>query len=215
MNLLIDGLPETVEICGRFYPINADFRAGILFEEAIQDPVLSGEEKLITTLKLYYPEVAISADMLEDALAQALWFYRCGTDQAESAGSRRGESQEPQKKSFSYEYDADYIYAAFMSAYGIDLATSNLHWWQFRALFRALPEDTQIVKIIGYRTMEIPKKATKEQKAHYRRMKRIYALPEDPGQKQAESDLTEILMNGGNPSALLNQGDSKQWQTEH
>ena len=212
MNLLIDGLPETVEICGRPYPINVDFRAGILFEEAILDPSLSGEEKLMTTLKLYYPDIEISADMLEDALIQALWFYRCGIDQAESDGSDR---EEPQKKSFSYEYDADYIYAAFMSAYGIDLATSNLHWWQFRALFRALPDDTQLVKIIGYRMMEIPKKATKEQKAHYRRMKRIYALPDDPEQKKAESDLTEILMNGGNPSALLNQGDGKQWQTEH
>lgn len=209
MNLLIDGLPESVEICGRPYPINVDFRAGILFEEAIQDPSLSGEEKLMTTLKLYYPDIEISADMLEEALTQALWFYRCGIDQTEDEGLDREESQEPQKKSFSYEYDADYIYAAFMSAYGIDLATSNLHWWQFRALFRALPEDTQIVKIIGYRTMEIPKKASKEQKAHYRRMKRIYALPEDPEQKRAESDLTEILMNGGNPSALLNQGDSK------
>lgn len=215
MNLLIDGLPETVEICGRPYPINIDFRTGILFEEAILDPSLSGEEKLMTTLKLYYPDIEISADMLEDALIRALWFYRCGIDQTEDEGSDCEEDWEPQKKSFSYEYDADYIYAAFMSAYGIDLATSNLHWWQFRALFRALPEDTQIVKIIGYRTMEIPKKATKEQKAHYRRMKRIYALPDDPEQKRAESDLTEILMNGGNPSALLNQGDGKQWQTEH
>lgn len=215
MNLLIDGLPETVEICGAHCPINSDFRAGILFEEAVLDPSLSGEEKLMTALKLYYPDTEISADMLEEALIQALWFYRCGIDQTEDEGSDCEEDREPQKKSFSYEYDADYIYAAFMSAYGIDLATSNLHWWQFRALFRALPEDTQIVKIIGYRTMEIPKKATKEQKAHYRRMKRIYALPEDPEQKQAESDLTEILMNGGNPSALLNQGEGTQWPMEH
>ena len=81
MNLLIDGLPETVEICGRPYPINVDFRASILFEEAILDPSLSGEEKLMTTLKLYYPDIEISADMLEDALIRALWFYRCGINQ--------------------------------------------------------------------------------------------------------------------------------------
>ena len=212
MNILIDGLPDKVEICGMPCPISSDFRTGILFEEAVQDSSLTEEEKLMTAMKLYYPDIEISADMLEDALDQALWFYRCGIDQAESDGSDR---EEPQKKSFSYEYDADYIYAAFKSAYGIDLAIDSLHWWQFRALFRALPENTQIVKIIGYRMMEIPKKATKEQKAHYRRMKRIYALPDDPEQKRAESDLTEILMNGGNPSALLNQGDGKQWQTEH
>ena len=41
-------------------------------------------------------------------------------------------------------------------------------------------------------------------------MKRMYALPGRYEQTKAESDLTEILMNGGNPSALLNvEGDSK------
>lgn len=215
MNLLIDGLPDKVEICGVPCSISSDFRTGILFEEAVQDPSLTEEEKLITALQLYYPDIELSADMLEEALDKALWFYRCGADQIQIAESNGGDSREPQNKSFSYECDADYIYAAFMSAYGIDLAVSNLHWWQFRALFHALPDDTQLVKIIGYRMMEIPKKATKEQKAHYRRMKRIYALPEDLEQKRAESDLTEILMNGGNPSALLKQGDGKQWQTEH
>ena len=58
-----------------------------------------------------------------------------------------------------------------MQAYGLDLARHPLHWWQFRALFRSLPEETQLVKIIGYRTMKIPAKASKEQRQHYEHLK--------------------------------------------
>lgn len=100
-----------------------------------------------------------------------------------------------------------HIYSAFMQAYGLDLARHPLHWWQFRALFRSLPEETQLVKIIGYRTMKIPAKASKEQRQHYEHLKRVYALPQSADRQQLESDLNSLLMNGGNPAALLAGGE--------
>lgn len=98
-----------------------------------------------------------------------------------------------------------------MQAYGLDLARHPLHWWQFRALFRSLPEDTQLVKIIGYRTMKIPAKISKEQRQHYEHMKRVYALPQSADRQQLESDLNKLLMNGGNPAALLNGSEVRSW----
>lgn len=213
MNLILDGLPEEVEIAGTAVKIETSFRTGIIFEEMLSDPELSDEDKLLTMLELYYPGVVFDETTIREAIEKIFWFYRCGSEPRENktGGDEGGDG----KQVFSYEYDADYIYAGFMSAYRIDLARDTLHWWQFRALFRSLPEDTQIMKIIGYRSMKIPSKLSKEQKDHYKRMKRIYALPDRYELTKAESDLTEILMKGGNPSALLNdEGDSKQWQTE-
>ena len=195
MNMLVDGLPDSVEIGGESIRINTDFRTGILFEEAITDAALSDLEKIETVLRLYYPE-DMPLRSWKEAIEQAAWFYRGGRDRAGNTGS--GETAEP---CFSYEHDADYVYAAFLQTYGIDLTASFLHWWQFNALFKSLPENTQIMKIIGYRTMKIPAKMSKEQKAFYRRMKEFYALPNE--QTQIESDLTELLMKGGNPSELL------------
>ena len=60
MNLLIDGLPETVNIAGEKVPIEAGFRTGILFEEAINDATMSDEEKVITMLGLYFPRVELT-----------------------------------------------------------------------------------------------------------------------------------------------------------
>ena len=218
MNLLIDGLPEVVEVCGQEVRISTSFRTGILFEETIRDLTLTAPEKLQTALELYYPGVTFEGlDAVEEALDRLLWFYRCGEDPEKTTGSNDEEQNEDaadDELQFSYEHDADYIYAAFLQAYGVDLAKDTLHWWQFRALFQALPEDTQFMKIIGYRVMKIPAKMSKEQKQYYQRMKRIYKLPEPEYKQQLESDLSTLLMNGGNPSALLDGGRDQWHQTE-
>lgn len=215
MNLLIDGLPDSVEIGGQTVEISTDFRTGILFEEALRDVTLSDVDKINTAMALYYRGKVFPLVDVPEALDRLLWFYRCGEDPEETAGSDEdeegGRSIEP---SFSYEYDAEYIYAAFLQVYKIDLARQTLHWWQFRALFKALPEDTQMMKIIGYRTMKIPAKLPKEQKQFYQRMKRLYRLPASEDRQQLESDLSDLLMNGGNPSALLNGGRESWHQTE-
>lgn len=208
MNLLIDGLPTTVEICGQLVEIDTSYRTGILFEEALMDPSMDDLEKLQTALGLYFPGVRFSSEAVDEAVDRLIWFYRCG-DESKPKSSKDGEDGEntkpPEETAFSYEYDADYIYSAFLQAYGIDLTRTTLHWWQFRALFRSLPEEVQLVKIIGYRTMKIPAKMAKEQRQRYERLKRIYALPQSADRQQLESDLNALLLRGGNPSSLLQQ----------
>ncbi len=201
MNLLIDGLPETVEINGSVVPIDTSFRTGILFEELMMDESMDDLEKLQTALALYFPEGGYDIDHLTDAIKAMLWFYGCG----DTASGQTGKAEATQDPAFSYEYDADYIYAAFLGSYGIDLARTTLHWWQFRALLRSLPEDTQFMKIIGYRSIDggTLSKMTKEERKHYTKMKKLYALPKSEDRQQLESDLTQLLMNGGNPSDLL------------
>ena len=44
-NMLVDYLPETVEIEGTEYAIETNFRTFILFEMMMQDPELSDAEK--------------------------------------------------------------------------------------------------------------------------------------------------------------------------
>lgn len=49
-----------------------------------------------------------------------------------------------------YDADADYIYAAFMEQYGINLITARLHWYEFTALLHGL-HDTELNRIIAAR----------------------------------------------------------------
>lgn len=199
MNLIIDGLPNTVEIAGRAVPIETDFRVGMLVELMISDDELTDEQKLLGAIKIYFPGEDLSADDTKDIVDAILWFHRCG--QLPASGGAESISG----PLYSYDYDADMIYAAFMQAYGIDLATIDLHWWQFRALFRNIPEECTFAKALGYRAADIPADAPKKEREHMQRMKEIYALPKSEKQQKLETDLSALLMAGGNPSALFDQ----------
>ena len=96
------------------------------------DKSMDPKEKLRTALELYFPGVRFSPEVTAEAVQAMLWFYRCGADEEPAgAGQGGGAAEDPP---YSYEYDADYIYAAFLGSFGIDLARTSLHWWQFRAV---------------------------------------------------------------------------------
>ncbi len=116
---------------------------------AMQDADLSDTDKVRTALELCYPTVPADLGAALDALLVVLSLRRGQPERGQ--GKRRRTSQ----KAYCFEQDADYIYAAFLSCYGIDLTDSDMHWWKFRALFRALPQECELVKIMGYRTADL------------------------------------------------------------
>lgn len=96
------------------------------------------------------------------------------------------------KKLFDFDQDAEYIYAAFMQTYGIDLTKDRLHWWAFCALLGSLPSNTRFSEIVGIRGMDIPKptKYNAEERQRIIRLKHDYAL------KQTEEERNENLQAG-------------------
>ena len=198
MNILIDILPRKVEIDNIEYGINYDFRTSILFEIMMQDDELDDKEKIYNTLLLYYPVIP---DNLEEAIKQILWFYRGGKEIKEgSSGVAMGKST----RAYSFEYDDDYIYSAFLTQFGIDLQDiEDLHWWKFKAMFKSLKEDNEIVKIMGYRSMTINSNMSKEQKDFYSNMKKIYAIPLSKSKKQKVTEIENALMGNGDLSGIL------------
>lgn len=170
MSILVDPLPETVIIGGRPWPINSAFYIGVLFELIMQDADLSSAEKVGQALALYFPKIPDDKQAAVDAM---LWFYRCGADEPKAAG--RGKGGTP-KKAYCFDQDADVIYSSFYGQYRIDLAEADgLHWWKFRALFAGLSAESEIKKIMGYRTADL-NGLGKTQKKSYEKMRKIYAL---------------------------------------
>lgn len=200
MNILIDIVPTVVCIDGIEYEINSDFRTSILFELMMQDTELTDKDKIINALELYYP---IIPDNSEKAIKAIMWFYRCGKDIVESNGKSKGKSV---TQIYSYEYDDDYIYSAFLDQYGVDLQDIEyLHWWKFKAMFKALKEDNMIVKIMGYRSVDLSKIKDKEQRNHYKTMKDFYKIPTimSRNEKEKINDIEKALLNGGDISKIL------------
>lgn len=184
MNILIDKLPNEYE----GLEINTDFRSSILFELLMQDNSLSPELKIRLSLDLYYKEIPLD---IKKALNGILWFYKCGK---EDKKTNKKTKQGKNNQIYSFEYDADYIYSAFLEQYGIDLNNVDMHWWKFRALFNGLNENVMFSKITGYRSMDTDGIKDKEQKKYYEKMKMKYALPDNRTIEEKESDFANALV---------------------
>ena len=197
-NILIDIVPKKVEVIGKEYNIDSNFRASILFELMVQDNRLSNEEKVIQALQLYYGDNI--PENIPEAINKILEFYRGGKEEPKATGGARGKNI----KVYSYEYDSDLIYSAFMRDYKIDLQeVKYLHWWKFKALFRGLSKDNEIVKIMGYRGLDLNTIKGKEEREYYKKLKEIYKLPLDRGDEERLDGLTEALLNGGDIKEFL------------
>lgn len=201
MNILIDDMeyPDQVEVDGKKYEIRTNFRTSILFELMMQDNSLDARTKVRKGLELYYP---IIPDDISAAVDAALWFYRCGREETtlqKRMAARRGGSQ-----IYSFEHDAGRIYAAYLSAYGIDLQDiAYMHWWRFRYLFESLPKDSEFIRAMEYRSVDINDKMSKEQKDFYKKMKRLYALPLSKEEDDRQTAIENALLNGGDLSGIL------------
>lgn len=187
------------------YAINSDFRVSVLYEMMVQDDSISAIEKIHRAILLYFEEPP--DEDIEDIVEAIIWFYRCGRgdkEQREQKRSSDGSDDEPREpQAYSFDYDDEYIYAAFLQQYGIDLVeVEDLHWWKFRAMFKALT-DCQFVKIMGYRTQKITGKMSNAEKAMLRKMKALYALPLSDSEREENDALTDALLNGGDLTGLI------------
>lgn len=197
-NILLDKLPTKVKIGGKFYNINSDFRASILFELLMQDEDIEDELKITQALKLYFPKIP-PLKYIEETINAIMWFYGCG-DEKEDLNKRIKTTSNDLEQAYCFEHDNAYIYGAFMSQYKIDLSTvDNLHWWKFRALFEGLTEENTIIKIMNYRTMDLNKIEDKNERAFYKEKKEFFKLPKKISKEDEEykNNIEEILMNSG------------------
>jgi hypothetical protein len=167
-----DALPVEVILDGRAFPISHDFRAGIRFETMMTDARITEAEKVVLAIRIFFGETP-DVD-LGDVIDAILDFFRCGKPVTDF-----GESDD--RPLYSYSHDYDLIFAGFLNAYGIDLLdpATELHWFKFRAMLAALPESSQFMRVIGYRALDLTSSMSPEERSHYAKLKRLYALPDD------------------------------------
>lgn len=165
---------------GTVYPIHADFREWVRFESLLNDGDVPENLKLFIALRLVFGD-----NVPEDFNAArdfALWFYRGGTPLPEPKKDDEDGTYEPEeiplesRRVYDFEYDSEYIFAAFMEQYGIDLSEARMHWWKFRALFKGL-HDCKITEIMGYRGVEITDDMPDSRKCFLLDMQDMYELP--------------------------------------
>mgnify|MGYP001332547980 CR=1 FL=1 len=94
----------------------------------------------------------------------------------------KSSSDDGPKAEYSLTHDATYIYTSFIQAYNIDLHRSfgRIHWHEFNALLRDLPNTTAFGHIIEIRGTDTSKIKDKNERERIKKLQKQYRLP---GQK--------------------------------
>ena len=177
MNILTDELPESIDISGEIYKINTDFRTCLKTIMAFEDAELTPQEKASILLSNLFAEIPSDA---EQAMIQANLFL--------NGGKVGGEDDEPSPRVYSFSKDANFIFAAFRQTHGIDLQKTELHWWEFLALFMDLGQDTTFCQLVSLRKRIKTGKASKEERQAAREMGDLIEVPEIDDRTLAEKE---------------------------
>ena len=193
MNILLDDLPEAIEVNGVEYAVNFDFRTGLACILDMESSELTDEEKCILLLRRIYGDV-IPEDG-ETAIKLAVKFLDGGKEQSEEQNPFADNT-----RLYSFEKDSALIYAAFRQTHGIDLQKADLHWWQFLALFQDLGADTGFCNLVNLRRRVNSGEATKEERQYALKLGDAFEVI-DPLDALTETDneniaLFELLSSG-------------------
>lgn len=166
-------LPTSVVINEHEYPILSDFRTWIRVDSIIQDKAITQEMKLPVICMTIGFDLNDYQDGATDLWHALVDFFHCGKKPKDVVDSNSNGRQ-----AYRFEYDMDLIYAAFRQQYNINLLTADLHWYEFKALFNGLSDETQIIKVMGYRTRKLTGLKGEELK-QAKKLELFYRLPDD------------------------------------
>ncbi len=184
MNILVDRLPISIEIDGKEYEINSDFRYCLSTILAFEDEELADIEKYQIMLLNLYKEIP---EDLNEALQKAIWFLNCGNEKLDEEFSGM--------RLYSFQKDANYIFAAFKQTHNINLQTIEyLHWWEFMALFMDLGQDTTFCQLISLRKRVKTGKATKEEREIVREMGDVFDIPDYDDRTLEEKEAERLFL---------------------
>jgi hypothetical protein len=153
----------------------------------MQDRNVSENNKILLALNLFYKELPKD---IKKGIDGILWFYSRG----KTENKEKSNEKSTRNNIYSFEHDAELIYSAFLSQYGIDLNEIDyLHWWKFKSLFEGLNEENKICKYMQYRSIDLSKIKDKEEKKKYKRLKQLCSLPDERTEEEKEKDFAEAF----------------------
>ena len=179
-------LTETVEIDGKEYELNLSFDNVLRLIDMLNDKELSDYEQVEFGLEMLIGDNLENYDFgKKEEIFYSIFKETIGKDAEEGQPVDIEGNPMPQKKEkekYDLKQDAAYIYASFMSDYGIDLFEQHgkLHWLKFKALLGGLTDGSKFLRVLEIRTAELPEgKGTEKQRKQMLELKRIYALKGD------------------------------------
>lgn len=177
-----------IEINEKTYVVDMSYDNIIRLFDLLEDTTIDDLNKIFIGMKMLLDCNVLEEDKSCDMEMLVAAFLTIKTEFIIDKGN--GESlldlqgnpmpQPKSKELYSLTHDADYIYASFVQAYGIDLieVQGELDWRKFNALLQGLPSDTRFKEVVDIRQRPFATgKGSQKENKNLRDLKNMYALP--------------------------------------
>ena len=180
-NILLDKLPTEY----KGYPINSDFRIGIQMFQVIEDNELTDIEQAYKACELLFDVDGVEEFPDMQTMQEGMQWFLFGwyTDHLVK-------SNEKEKRDMDYDIDQWRIFSAFLTQFGINLNTVDMHFWVFMGLLSTL-EECAFTRIVDIRTKKIDPKMKPSDKEELRKVKERYALENGAEEKLTPQEQAE------------------------
>ena len=179
INALYEPFPESITVDGQGYQLLTDFRDWIRFADMIHDTEINEYDKVrMLTLWFKTAPSRMTAEMVD-----ALFDFYYATDlepdaDYEDDDEDTAEDAVIKPPVFDWRIDSRYILGDFRHYYDMNLLSIEyLHWWEFRCLFAALPDDSQCQKRMAYRSIDLGSIKNDQERNRIARIQRSIAIP--------------------------------------
>ena len=174
------GLPRSLEVNGKEYPIRTDFRDILKIIEAINDPDLEDKEKVYVSLFILYPDFDdFNVEDIKDAYMKACEFIDCGL--------KTSEKKKSGQKIMDFIEDEALIIPAINKVAGKEIREMEyLHWWTFMGYYMEIGESTYSTVIHIRSKKQKHKKLEKWEEEFYSNNKELIDLKEKVSEEEKE-----------------------------
>lgn len=174
INILYEPFPNSIIADGKEYEILTDFREWLRFADLQADKKIPRYYKaLYMSQWLIEPPEEITEDIVDGLFA----FLRADPLSPDSE-SEEEKGEPPHPPWFDFTIDARWVIGDFLRFYDIDLLeVEELHWWKFRALLYALPDDSMTMKRVAYRSTNLGAIKDNAERQRIAKIQRQIAIP--------------------------------------
>ena len=165
------GLRESVEIDGKKYYINTDFRVWVEIDALLRNGNCQ------KALLLAFNEIP---EDIKKAM-ECLILFLCL--------EQKGKGKARKERLYDFKEDSGLILSSFLREYNIDLRTEYLHWYTFITLLFTLSDDAPFSKAFYYRSRDPFSVKARERRSFLKKMKKFYSLK----QEIKDSEIGETL----------------------
>ena len=126
----MNNYPEYVEIKGKQYKINTDFKVAIKCNQIATDKTIGEYERPLAIIYTLFGDEGLNdVDNYESLLNLAIKYLSCGKEIKTT----------DENKDMDYIQDYGYVWASIYSDYhGLDIDKEKIHWWKFNELMNGL-----------------------------------------------------------------------------